>query len=820
MTGVVTFDIETNNLLNKETIDYCASPYKLKNTFKMHFIVVEEHDSGEIIAFYDGPTYKLDGRSHKETVNGRVYTLENYSPIKYTHKTLSEFKGYVNSGKIKAVVGHNIINFDLLVCKLFYGIDYSVCPDSWGDNEVEIIDTLVLSKTLNPDRFGGHSLDNLSSKNSTSKIKFRDHLPQDIKFKDPAADMLYYCIFDVLSNTGVYKNLMKEKAGWDWEDAISLEKSVAEIITRQEHRGFKFDKELAEANIEELDTLMAERKVKVEPLLPPKPATKGFMKEYTPPVRQFLQSGEPSSYILKFAEKIGGTVELVDEKYVLLFDGVQHQLPLKQEPLVTQQVATINDTTHIKDWLVSAFGWQPSEYKEKDLSVNSKKEKLSKQKFEEAVDRYVEQTLNCAFCADRCEFLQTTPKKLKAKLMSYKGGRSVKVLTNPSFTKGQEKELCSHLEALSLKFPYARDVVEYLTYKHRRNSILGGGLDWDDEGDAQKGYLAYVREDGRIPTPADTCGAATSRFKHKVVCNVPRVSSLYGDKMRGLFGVDEGFIQIGYDFDSLEAREEAHYCYRYDQTKEYCESLLLDKPLDVHTQMSKKISSIIARDFGRTPAKSVKYAATYGATEGKIAKTIGEDLAVGAMVFEAFWLAAAPLKTLKDNLAKYWEKVGGKKFILGIDGRKVPTRSAHAILNSLFQSAGVICAKRAMVIHDQLLREEGYYVDFFKDDWKNKSFCQQLVAYHDESQLEVSASLVKFKLFNTEDEAKEWKQTTEQQKGIQLSDVGHSQKGYYVGYCHAGELAVKAVDLAGKYYNLNVSLTAGYMLGSDWASCH
>lgn len=200
--------------------------------------------------------------------------------------------------------------------------------------------------------------------------------------------------------------------------------------------------------------------------------------------------------------------------------------------------------------------------------------------------------------------------------------------------------------------------------------------------------------------------------------------------MRGLFGVDEGFIQIGYDFDSLEAREEAHYCYRYDKSKEYCNSLLLDKPHDVHSTMARKITEIIKRKFERTPAKSVKYAATYGATAPKIAKTIGETLDVGTMVFDAFWQAADPLKQLKDNLQKYWEQVGNKKFILGIDGRKVPTRSAHAILNSLFQSAGVICAKRAMVIHDKLLKEAGLSVDFFSEDWKNKKFCQQLIAYH------------------------------------------------------------------------------------------
>ena len=104
------------------------------------------------------------------------------------------------------------------------------------------------------------------------------------------------------------------------------------------------------------------------------------------------------------------------------------------------------------------------------------------------------------------------------------------------------------------KFPYARDIVDYLTYKHRRNSILGGGLEWDEEEEAEKGFLAYVRADGRISTPADTCGATTSRFKHRVVTNIPRTSSLYGEPMRAQFGVDDTCYQIGYDFDSLEAK--------------------------------------------------------------------------------------------------------------------------------------------------------------------------------------------------------------------------------------------------------------------------
>lgn len=726
-----TFDIEANNLLNQQTIDYNASPYCLTGAFKMHCVVAEEHGTGKLIAFYDGPTYIFDGRRYEETDGKHNYVLEDYTPEEYEHRTLSEFPKWVSSGAVSKIVGQNIINFDLLATKLYFGLDYTVEVDSWAGLPVEIEDTMILSKVLNPDRLGGHSLDNLSSKTGVKKIAFRKNIHQDERFKFFAADMLYYCFYDCKSNTKVYEMLMKEWGDWKWDDAYRLEKAVADIITRQEHRGFKFDMELAQQNIEFLDKALEERRQRVEPILPPKMATKTYLKGFIPPAAQFVQSGKPHANIVKFCAKHGGEVEERDDSYYTSLYGKEYKLPIPVEPVCDLYVpATLNDTTHIKDWLVG-LGWFPSEYKEKDLSVKTGKIKRTQQEIWKAIDGYVEQTLSTNFKNDRCDHLGVEPYKLKEKLLKFKEGRAIKVLTNPSFTKGQEKEICPNLIALVDKFPYAKDIVEYLTYKHRRNSILGGGALWDeDEDDFEKGYVASVRPDGRIPTPAATCDAATSRMKHRLVANIPRVTSLFGHEMRAMFGVDrDKFFQMGYDFDSLEAREEASYCWKYDSDKDYCNSLLQDKPNDVHTKMAEKISAIIQRDFGRAPAKSVKYGATYGAQGAKIAKTIGCDLKTGDQIFSAFWEAAAPLNALKLKLAAYWESTG-KKFVLGLDGRKVPTRSAHAILNSLFQSAGVVCAKRAMVIHDRLLKKNNLFVDFFKDDWKNRTFCQQLIAYH------------------------------------------------------------------------------------------
>lgn len=858
--GAFTFDIESNNLLNDESVDYLASPYRLKDSFAMHCIVCESHDTGEIIAFHDGDKYLFDGRPYIETDGKYEYRLEEYEHLEYTHFPLKDFPDFVNgTGKFKGnsnykitkVVGHNIINFDLLAIKLFFKLNYSIKYNTWGNSNIEICDTMILSKTLNPDRFGGHSLAELSKKaGGDVKIDFRKNIPEAERFRTFAADMLYYCIYDNKANTAVFRYLMEEWGDYNkWSEPFNLEQRVADIITRQEHRGFAFNMKQAEDNIRDLDARMEACRLEAEPVLPPKPATKGYLKSFIPPKLQFKKNGEPSSNMIKFAEKHSGELVQKEDGWWLFALGKEFKLPIPaEEPICDPTVpATLDDTTHIKNWLVG-LGWSPSEYKDKDITLKSgTKIKKDEAQMEKAIRDYVDQTLASNFCQDRCDHLECTPETLEWKLrdrIAKAKGRGVKVLTNPSFTKGQEKDICPNLEALGEKFPYATQIVQYLTYKHRRNSILGGGADWEeDEEDYDKGYLAAVRADGRIPTPAATCDAATSRMKHRLVANIPRVTSLYGYEMRNLFGVEvPKYFQIGYDFDSLEAKIESHYCWRYEQEPhEYCNALLLEKPNDVHTMMARRISDTIGRKFERSPAKSVKYGITYGAQAAKVAKTIGSDMYTGQLVYDAFWEAAKPLALLKERLHDFWVKTG-KKYILGIDGRKVPTRSAHAILNSLFQSGGVICAKRAMVIYDDLIEEEGLAVDFFVDDWKNKSFVQQMIAYHDEAQLEVTRDLVHFKWFSKEslgwtkvddpeeqkkidkeclDKVNAWKEEEEKRTGKIWANVHESPKGgWFTAYSRAGELASIAVNKAGEYYNLNVPLTAGYDVGNSWASCH
>lgn len=842
----ITFDIEATGLLDDTTIDYTAIPYKLKDNFQIHVICVEEwsteDNKSRILCFYDGPTFVFDGQAipytlHKQSGESTLHTLEGYTPVEYEHYPLSKFKSYVEKslaeGRIRRVWGHNEINYDLLACDLVFDMPYDTDQMTWcGLKHGGFDDTLVRSKVQNADRLGGHSLDNLSKiaavgdNSAVTKYDFRPWLSGVEKFKDFGPDMVYYNILDVKSNTNVARYLLKEAGDWDWAPALHLERVVAEIVTRQTHRGFFFNAKQAQDNLEFLDKALADRDAIITPLIPTKPSTKSHQKDFTPPKKQFNKDGSLSALMQKFANKIGAN--LTPE--ALEYQGVTYPLPLVPDVFVEAVAgsvkASIDDSTHIKGWLVSEHGWVPSEWKERDLSLDTKRRKLAREKVVEAVDRYVAQTQNSPFKAHRLEYLGCEEDQLRNKLLSVKDGKPIRVRTNPSLTVGQEKEVDPALAELQDRFPHAKSLIEYYTFKHRRNAILGGGMEYDEEegfADAEKGFMSAVRADGRIPTPADTCGAATGRMKHKIVCNIPRGTSLFGGQMRGMFCVDKNdpVYQLGYDFSSLEAGMEAHYCWKYDeQGKPYCNSLLQSKPNDVHTKTASKISELIGKAFIRDAAKSVKYGVSYGAQPAKVAKIVGSDLATGQAVFDAFWEAAKPLALLKEDLTKQWEKTG-KKYIVGLDGRKIPTRAAHSIINSLFQSGGAISAKRVMVEAWREYKKRGWDVDFFRQDWRQTPFVQQMIAMHDEAQAEVSKSLVTWKKFASAEEAKMFRQE-QKALGIYWSESTHPRPdgSVFLGYSEPTQILWECVNKVSKDLKLHVPLAIEFVFGMSWQECH
>jgi DNA polymerase I-like protein with 3'-5' exonuclease and polymerase domains len=206
------------------------------------------------------------------------------------------------------------------------------------------------------------------------------------------------------------------------------------------------------------------------------------------------------------------------------------------------------------------------------------------------------------------------------------------------------------------------------------------------------------------------------------------------------------------DASGLELRMLAHYL----NDEEFTDDIING---DIHTANQKR-----AGLKSRNQAKTFIYAFLYGAGDAKIGSVIGGNKAEGKRVKQSFLANFGTLKTFRNRITREAEQNG---FIKGLDGRKIFIRSAHAALNSLLQGAGAIVMKRALVIFDELIKE-------------NNLLANCVANVHDEWQVEV-----------LEKEAEQ-----------------------------LGQLGVDAIRAAGVYYNLNCPLDGEYKIGGNWSETH
>lgn len=155
--------------------------------------------------FFDIETDSLD-----PTVIHCMYVKAQVGPdIALTNA--GEVTGYMarlntlkDAGYYFNLIGHNIIGFDLPVLQKLWGINYCIEPDIFGDTKCTIIDTLVWSRYLYPDRPGGHSLETWGERLGHPKMEHKD-------FATYTPEMLEYCKNDVLLTEKVYNYLLTKE---------------------------------------------------------------------------------------------------------------------------------------------------------------------------------------------------------------------------------------------------------------------------------------------------------------------------------------------------------------------------------------------------------------------------------------------------------------------------------------------------------------------------------------------------------------------------------------------------------------------------------
>ena len=148
----------------------------------------------------------------------------------YTFTSSDGLQELVNS--FDHIIGHNIIGFDAYWLRVLWNVSI---PGS------KAIDTLVMSRLLNPTLDGGHSLKAWGERLGEHKMDFHDY---DGGLSD---EMVAYCQTDVRVTTALFRMLQTSFKEWkDARQSIALEHQVAIEVAKQVRNGFKLNVPQAE----------------------------------------------------------------------------------------------------------------------------------------------------------------------------------------------------------------------------------------------------------------------------------------------------------------------------------------------------------------------------------------------------------------------------------------------------------------------------------------------------------------------------------------------------------------------------------------------
>lgn len=282
------------------------------------------------------------------------------------------------------------------------------------------------------------------------------------------------------------------------------------------------------------------------------------------------------------------------------------------------------------------------------------------------------------------------------------------------------------LKGLNTDIPAVKLLMEYLLVEKRLGQIVEG----------KEGWMTHARTDGtwggkvtglhHIHGRVKQNHAITHRASHASpnMSAVPKVGKPFGQECRELFYVPEGWVMVGADASSLEARCLAHRMARWDGGA--YGKLLLEG--DVHTANrialglpgEPEIFAKVARDGSKT----FFYAFLYGGGDEKLG-TIVVFLSTpdGTRLLPApkgGWTPEAIKKLGKKKRQQFLNNTPALKYLIEEvqkvakergyffcpDGRKVYVRSQHAALNTLLQSDGAIIVKRWIANFSPILHRE------------------------------------------------------------------------------------------------------------------
>lgn len=588
------------------------------------------------------------------------------------------------------VVFHNGINYDIpaldILKKKYYG-------EPLNFKQEKLVDTLVLSRLLFSnlkDRdlglirsgklqgkfWGRHSLEAWGYRLGVLKGEYKDDFKakckaEGIDYNDgdewlkPSQEMLDYNVQDVVVTLKLLEVFLKDsyyfpegKINWSGLEAIKLEHEAQWVCSKMERNGFPTDVDALEKLYQELQVDRAEILMTLRDTFESWYKASGGKESFKHP-----RTGQPlGKYPRVIYPKVGG-IYLAPRNKAEREDITKCRRDTRDTfvgaPFTPIQYVEFNPASN--DHLIKVLtdrGWEPTEFTDKG---NPK-------------------------CDDET------------------------------------------LEYVKLKDPKAQECVELVRKYLVIQKLIG------QVAEGKQAWLRNVKPDGRIHGSINPNGAVTGRATHSSpnMAQVPANGKLQGETCRGAFGAHHNkkngkpdpWIQVGVDASGLELRCLGHFATPYDNGK-YAEIVLNG---DIHwaNAVNAGLAPNVPRDKEdhyhdecRNNAKTFIYAFLYGAGAAKIGSIVGGGAKEGKDLTKKFMDGTPAIKYLREGISsalvssEKWVdgemKVKWKRrWLRGLDGRKVHVRSPHSALNTLLQSAGALICKKWIVEVEKAMLKAGY----------------------------------------------------------------------------------------------------------------
>lgn len=788
MTRTLIFDLESNGLLNQMD--------------RIHCLMIKHEESGEMFAF-----------QNSDKIND-----------------IADGVAMLSDPSVTCVVGHNIVSFDIPAIQLIY-------PDFEPAGVIRdtlVMTRLIYANQKDHDYphfhagrlagkyIGSHKLESWGyrlgmMKGDYSQIRYAYAKEQgwdEAKTHDYVwgtfnQDMFDYCIQDVEVTSALWNKLQADERDFS-KDSIIFEHRIHSLMAKQERNGFPFNREEAE----KLGSSMEETCERLE-----KEATDHFGSWYCPKKKKELwpaYDNEINSDADMFCKcMFRGTKDAKDQirEFVASLDYDNMPNPNPKRKREARRIYT--------DW------WLNVAFADRRLILEKFKEmgfigshaKLELDKFSEpgpnedhsrrvwaAVEKHKNTRTYKNFCTvgkngKKRFYFNTTEGAEFCRVVrkDFNPGSRHNIIDRfttlynwrpDDFTeKGSPKVDDVILRSMEVPSQTAMDMAvtlaEVFYYRKRIGQIKTGKNAWLEKVD-DKGFIHCFTNTGG--TISGRCSHSNPNLGQVPAVKVKDIKDEDGNKIgskilkgregdhgfecRSLFRVPDTHVQVGCDLSGIEFRCLANLVCRYDNGQ------MIDTVLNGSSEDGTDVHSVnqMAADLEtRDIAKRCLYCLMYGGGDWKLGHTAypmapdGDKMRLGREIRDKLMKGLPALA----QAIKEVQKEAKEGFLIGLDGRRVYSRSPHSALNLRLQHDAAMIAKKWALTFDDKLYEAGFDHGWDKD--------YALLAFvHDELQTATRPDIA--------------------------TDVA--------------EMCVEAARETGEFFNFQCPVDAEYKIGKNWAECH